>query len=97
MKSIRRSFSLKPNTLANRLLIQVLAQSCGGHALELPISVIRVEKSGGEWFLWIHQADKRPLQWFGWRASSIQISGKSLDRYLEEVWMAGYPTSPPQP
>jgi hypothetical protein len=96
MKSIRRSFTLKPNTLANRLLIQVLAQSLGGAATEWPISAIRAEKSGGEWYLWIHQADRLPLQWLTFHANDIMISGKSLGHFLEEVWMACYPTSPPQ-
>jgi hypothetical protein len=96
MKSIRRSFTLKPNTLANRLLIQVLAQSLGGAATEWPISAIRAEKSGGEWYLWIHQANRLPLQWLAFAAKGITINGKSLDRFLEEVWMDCYPTSPPQ-
>ena len=79
------SSSLEQNSLASRLLIQALLQSLAGVDPALPISAITVERSGGDWYLWVQQGEKPRSRSCKLLASSIQINGKSLAVCLGDI------------
>ena len=86
MKDAASSFSLKPDSWVNRLLIQVIARSLDTGEGEWPISALTAEKSGGVWYLSIRKGPFGPSTKFSvLPASNILINGRSLDLLLEDI------------
>ena len=87
--SVSFSCSLEPNSWANRLLIQVIAQSLAIDAEGFAISALTAEKSGRDWYLWIQLVGKDRSKSLRLPASDILINGKSLGHFLEATVTKG--------
>lgn len=89
MKGVSFSLSLDPISWANLLLIRVIAQSLDTAGLGQLISVQSVERSGGDWYLWVRTGDTERSRLCRYPAKSISINGISLDHFLEDIVTKG--------
>lgn len=89
MKGVSFSLSLDPISWANRLLIQVIAQSLDTAGLGQLISVQSVERSGGDWYLWVQLGNKERSRLCKYPAKDILINGVPLDHFLADIVTKG--------
>lgn len=84
-RDVSYSCSLTADSWVNRLLTLVLFPYWDTGEKDARISALTAEKSGGVWYLHIQIEAKPSSAWCKFPANDIQINGRSLDRYLEDI------------